>query len=124
MPISTPSSSSSVVGTLSRPAPLSSARPSCHLCKVLLPLAFLSYQPLTGFRSISEILKEHFVEAHASFGKILDRIKNMWYTEFGKRYRWDLLHERAIKLQGLDVRGTSGWVAVRIDDYCTVYESL
>ncbi|KAI5664425.1 hypothetical protein M9H77_23748 [Catharanthus roseus] len=47
-------------------------------------------------KSITEIMKEHFVEAHASLGKILDRIKNLWYVEFGKRYRWDRLHEHDI----------------------------
>ncbi|KAI5682171.1 hypothetical protein M9H77_03399 [Catharanthus roseus] len=34
----------------------------------------------------TEIMKAHFVEAHSSFWKVLYRIKNMWYTEFEKRY--------------------------------------
>ncbi|KAI5681995.1 hypothetical protein M9H77_03223 [Catharanthus roseus] len=42
-PISTPSSSSSATWTLSRPTSSSSAHRPCHLCKVLLTLAFLSY---------------------------------------------------------------------------------
>ncbi|KAI5683186.1 hypothetical protein M9H77_04414 [Catharanthus roseus] len=41
-------------------------------------------------------MKAHFVDAHPSFGKVPDRIKNMWYTKFRKRYRWDPMHESAI----------------------------
>ncbi|KAI5658019.1 hypothetical protein M9H77_26812 [Catharanthus roseus] len=37
------------------------------------------------------------MKAHPSLGKVPDRIKNMWYTEFGKWYRWDLMHECAIR---------------------------
>ncbi|KAI5668471.1 hypothetical protein M9H77_18324 [Catharanthus roseus] len=40
-------------------------------------------------------MKAHFFEVHPSFGKV-PRIKNMLYTEFEKRYRWDPMHERAI----------------------------
>ncbi|KAI5668670.1 hypothetical protein M9H77_18523 [Catharanthus roseus] len=31
---------------------------------------------------ITEIMKAHFVEAHPSFGKVPDRMKNIWYVEF------------------------------------------
>ncbi|KAI5664386.1 hypothetical protein M9H77_23709 [Catharanthus roseus] len=41
---------------------------------------------------ITEIIKEHFVEAHASFGKILGRIKSMWYTKFGQQGPLVLAH--------------------------------
>ncbi|KAI5668240.1 hypothetical protein M9H77_18093 [Catharanthus roseus] len=41
-------------------------------------------------------MNAYFLEAHPSFGKAPDRMKNMWYTEFGKKYRWDSMHERAI----------------------------
>ncbi|KAI5662321.1 hypothetical protein M9H77_21644 [Catharanthus roseus] len=34
---------------------------------------------------ITKIMKAHSVEAHPSFGKVPNRIKNMWYTIFGKR---------------------------------------
>ncbi|KAI5659140.1 hypothetical protein M9H77_27933 [Catharanthus roseus] len=42
-------------------------------------------------------MKAHFVLADFSFGKVPDRMKNMWHTEFGKRYRWDPMHEHAIR---------------------------
>ncbi|KAI5676665.1 hypothetical protein M9H77_07615 [Catharanthus roseus] len=45
-PITIPSSSS-IVGTSSRPALASSAHSQCNLCRMLLTLAFLSYRPLT-----------------------------------------------------------------------------
>ncbi|KAI5667409.1 hypothetical protein M9H77_17262 [Catharanthus roseus] len=51
---------------ISTPSPLSSIQSACA-------------------KPITEIMKEHFVKAHASFGKIPDRTKNLWYTEFGKR---------------------------------------
>ncbi|KAI5676083.1 hypothetical protein M9H77_07033 [Catharanthus roseus] len=106
-----------------RPAASSSARHQRQLRRVLLTLAFLSYRPLTDRTSascsllfrlilpllITEIIEAHFVEAHASFGKILDKIKNMWYIKLGVR---------------LDVRGSSGRVSTRLDNYCIVYESM
>ncbi|KAI5649039.1 hypothetical protein M9H77_35044 [Catharanthus roseus] len=46
---------------------------------------------------ITEIVKAHFVESRPSFGKVPNKVKNMWYTEFRKRYRWDPMHEHAIR---------------------------
>ncbi|KAI5672566.1 hypothetical protein M9H77_12930 [Catharanthus roseus] len=50
----------------------------------------------TCAKLITKIIKEQLIEAHASFGKIPNRIKNMRYTGFRKRYRWDPMHERAM----------------------------
>ncbi|KAI5650874.1 hypothetical protein M9H77_36879 [Catharanthus roseus] len=74
-PISTPSSLFST-RTSSRPDPSSSARPPA-------PPVFNKQSACA--KSITGIIKEHFVEAHASFGKIPNRIKNMRYTELKKR---------------------------------------
>ncbi|KAI5652320.1 hypothetical protein M9H77_29507 [Catharanthus roseus] len=57
-------------------------------------------------------MKEHFVEAHASFGKIPDRIRNIFYMEFGVSigpvtcacHMGRLGKTGLITLQGLDVR--------------------
>ncbi|KAI5657052.1 hypothetical protein M9H77_25845 [Catharanthus roseus] len=68
--ISTPSSSSSAAGTSSRPAPSSLAH---------LPVPPALDKQSTCAKSITEIIKEHFVESLA------------------KRYRLDPMHERAIR---------------------------
>ncbi|KAI5655073.1 hypothetical protein M9H77_32260 [Catharanthus roseus] len=84
VPISTPSSSSSAVETSSRPAPSSSACPlvlpvqsaiDSHI--LILPTADSFNKQLSCAKSITKIIKEHFVENHASFGKIPDRIKKI-----------------------------------------------
>ncbi|KAI5648563.1 hypothetical protein M9H77_34568 [Catharanthus roseus] len=92
MPISTPSSST--VETSSRPAPSSSTRPPVPSIQgvvdsrtLILPTDENFNKQTICAKLITEIIKEHFVEAHASFRKILDRIKNMWHIEFGKRYQ-------------------------------------
>ncbi|KAI5667499.1 hypothetical protein M9H77_17352 [Catharanthus roseus] len=106
-PTSTLSSDSSTARMSSSPALSSSTRPSAlaphsplYLSfhpRVFLTLTSLSYRPqLDIAKLITEIMKAHLVEAHPSFWKVSDRIKNMWYTKFGKRYRWDPMHERAI----------------------------
>ncbi|KAI5681444.1 hypothetical protein M9H77_02672 [Catharanthus roseus] len=89
-PISTPSSSSSTAGTSLRPVPSSLARPPMPQVQsvvdsriLILPTVDSFNKQLARAKLIIEIIKEHFVEAHASFGRILDKIKNMWYTEFG-----------------------------------------
>ncbi|KAI5649895.1 hypothetical protein M9H77_35900 [Catharanthus roseus] len=42
-------------------------------------------------------MKAHFIEAYPSFWKVPDKMKSMWCIEFGKRYRWDPMHERTIR---------------------------
>ncbi|KAI5681989.1 hypothetical protein M9H77_03217 [Catharanthus roseus] len=73
-PISTPSSSSSATWTTSRRTSSSSAHPP------------IFNKQLACAKSITEIIKEHFVEAHASSGKIFDRIKNMSCTKFKPKW--------------------------------------
>ncbi|KAI5667675.1 hypothetical protein M9H77_17528 [Catharanthus roseus] len=97
----------------SRPAPSSSARPlapapsstpspapsSQGVVKsriLILPTADSFNKQSDCAKMTTEIMKAHFVEAHPSFGKVLDRIKKMRYAESRKRYRWDPMHERAI----------------------------
>ncbi|KAI5676697.1 hypothetical protein M9H77_07647 [Catharanthus roseus] len=101
-PITTPSSSF-VVGTSSRPIPSPSTRlPTPPMQGVvgsrilILPMADNFSKQSACAKSIIEIMKKHFVEAHASFGKIPNRIKNLWYTKFRKMYQWNPLHEHAI----------------------------
>ncbi|KAI5670941.1 hypothetical protein M9H77_11305 [Catharanthus roseus] len=93
-PISTLSSSSSAMGMSSRPTHSSLACSAVPPVQgaidspiLILPTAESFNKQSACTKSSTEIMKEHFVEAHASFGKISDRIKNLWYTEFGKRYR-------------------------------------
>ncbi|KAI5654147.1 hypothetical protein M9H77_31334 [Catharanthus roseus] len=87
-PTFTPSSASSATG-LSEGLPL---HPPLHLP--------VHPRQSDCVKVITEFMKPHFVEAHSSFGKVPYRIKHMWYIEFGKRYQWDLMHERAIETLG------------------------
>ncbi|KAI5661971.1 hypothetical protein M9H77_21294 [Catharanthus roseus] len=32
-------------------------------------------------------MNTHFIEAYPSFGKVSDRMKDMWYTELGAKYQ-------------------------------------
>ncbi|KAI5681719.1 hypothetical protein M9H77_02947 [Catharanthus roseus] len=98
-PTSTPSSASSAVGMLSRPAPSSSPRPPAPVplsapslapssqgvvdsLILILPTADSFNKQSDYAKLITKNMKAHFVEAHLSLGKVLERIKNMWYTEF------------------------------------------
>ncbi|KAI5666554.1 hypothetical protein M9H77_16407 [Catharanthus roseus] len=69
---------------------------------------------------ITEIMKEYFVDAHTSFWKIPNRIKNMWSTKFGKMYRWDPMHDRVIWdtwEKRASLRYTDLMYEVRVDKY-------
>ncbi|KAI5667892.1 hypothetical protein M9H77_17745 [Catharanthus roseus] len=65
---------------------------------------------------ITEIMKAHFVEAHSSSWKASDRMKNMWYTEFGHEKMgkafaqlelYVLLYQQ--KGQGVDTQSDKFW---------------
>ncbi|KAI5664510.1 hypothetical protein M9H77_23833 [Catharanthus roseus] len=97
-PTSTPSASSAE-GLSSRPIPSSSACPPAPAASSAASLApssqgvvdslILILQTADSFdkqsdsaKVITEIMKAHFVEVYPSFGKVPDRMKNMWYTKF------------------------------------------
>ncbi|KAI5649819.1 hypothetical protein M9H77_35824 [Catharanthus roseus] len=65
-----------------------------------------------------------FCEAEPSFGKVSDRIKNMWYTEFrvsvyiAMRYRWDSMHAiRDAWQKRASLRYKDLMFEVRVDEY-------
>ncbi|KAI5656952.1 hypothetical protein M9H77_25745 [Catharanthus roseus] len=103
VPIFTPSASSAVrilskhfsSSSVSPPTPVPSSAPlsdpsshgvvGSHI--LILPTADNFNRQSDYAKLIIEIMKAPFVEIYPSFGKDLDRIKNMWYTEFGAKYQ-------------------------------------
>ncbi|KAI5668960.1 hypothetical protein M9H77_18813 [Catharanthus roseus] len=147
---STHSSASSTVGISSRPAPsssecLQSTAPSSSPSptpssqgvvesRILILLIADSFNKQSDCaKVITKIMKAHFVEAHLSFGKVSDRIKN-----YGIQNRKEvsmgsdalachsghLAKIGFITIQELDIRGANRRVLARLDDYRTIHESL
>ncbi|KAI5677246.1 hypothetical protein M9H77_08196 [Catharanthus roseus] len=127
-PTSTSSSASSSTEMSSRPAPSSSARPLgpapssvlsptassqgvVQSCILILPTANNFNKQSDCAKVITEIMKAHFAEGHPSFGKVPYRMKNMWYTEFGRHTRRGGRRHSRTGCKGVVARGVASTLA-------------